>query len=308
MTRGLIAGLVLLCGCGSPDVADPPAEGDWARGGASVGGRVISTVDGHPITVADVQAAARAAGVSPRVALQRLQDEELLAAAAARAGIGETEGRRAARQAAVQRLLAEEVEAAVGPDAVDPAAIEAAFEESLERFERPERRSSVHLLARIPEDAPPGAEAEAEAWIAARHREIAEAPDAEAAVLAYQTRPPGDRTFEVLAESVPALPRDGAADPAYLRALFSPEAEGLVDAPVRTSFGWHVVVVTEIEPRWEATREEALETLREERLASLRHARLTALLQRLAAESEIEVDPEAARAALSNPALAGEAP
>ncbi|RZO57970.1 MAG: hypothetical protein EVA89_20500, partial [Sandaracinaceae bacterium] len=60
------------------DGASDPAHAPASVGAAAVGGRVVSTVDGHPITVDQVAAAARAAGVTPEVALRRLQDEALL--------------------------------------------------------------------------------------------------------------------------------------------------------------------------------------------------------------------------------------
>lgn len=311
---GFAAALVLVAGCGSVDDVDvdgasDPAHAPASVGPAAVGGRVVSTVDGHPITVDQVAAAARAAGVTPEVALRRLQDEALLAAAARRAGAGVHEGARGARQVMVQALLAEEVERRVRPDAIDAAELEAAYQANLGRFERPEQRESVHLLARVTEGAPAGAEAAARAWIAEQHRIVSESPDPEAAVLAFQSLPPRDRRFEVLAERVPPQRRAGAADPAYLAALFRPDGPGVVDAPVQTSFGWHVVVVTEVEPAWEATREEALATLRDERLAALRHARLGELLSELAARTAIEVDPEAVSAAIDGDALEGvEAP
>ena len=304
--RRLALVALLLVACDQGRGSD--ARRELARGDAQVGGDVVSTVDGHPITVADVEQAAREAGVSPRRALRALQDELLLARAAERAGFDEARGvERARRQSAVQALLERAVEAEVGPDQIDPAALEAELDANRTRFDQPERRHSVHLLASLGADAPASVEAAAEAWIREKHLEIAAAPAAEAALLALRRGLPTDLPFEVRVEEVPALDRASGADAAYLNAIFSRPDVGLVTEPVRTSYGWHVIAVTEIEPAWQATHEEALATLGSERLVSLRADALEALIRRLASEQEIVVERETVSRVISDPAFLPEA-
>jgi hypothetical protein len=85
-----------------------------------VGGRVVSTVDGQPITVEDVERVARSAELSPAEALRRLQRYHLLAGEAERRGFGANAAvRRASRKAAVQALLAAEVEVEAPPSPDD---------------------------------------------------------------------------------------------------------------------------------------------------------------------------------------------
>lgn len=300
----LLALLFTACDQGAGSHAQ---EIELARGDAHVGGDVVSTVDGHPITVAEVEQAAREAGVPPRRALRELQDELILARAAERRGFdAATEVERARRQSAVQALLARGVEAEVGPDRIDPATLEAEFEANPGRFDRPERRRSAHLLASVGPDATPSAAAAAEAWIREKHAEIAAAPDPAAAILAIRRNPPTDLPFTVSVEEVPGLDRDAGADPAYLAALFSRDDAGLVAEPVHTAFGWHVVAVTGTEPAWTATHEEAIATLRDERLVSLRADYLEALVRRLASEQPVAVEHDTLRRILSDPSFLAE--
>lgn len=294
-------------GCQQGVGPDARRELALARGDARVGGDVVSTVDGHPITLAEVEQAAREAGVPPGQALRVLQDELLLARAAERRGFdGASAVERARRQSEVQVLLERVVEAEVGPDRVDPAELEAAFDSSPGRFARPERRQSAHVLAQVSPDAPPAVAAAAEAWAHGKHREIAAAADPLAAILALRRSPPTDLQFEVTVEEVQALERGASVDPAYLAALFSRPDVGLVADPVHTVFGWHIVAITEIEPAWTATHDEALATLRDERVVSLRAEALEALVRRLASERTVAVEHDTLRALLSDPTFLAE--
>ena len=79
---GVLAGAAA-CGNGGSGGA---VSGKHSQGHAEVGGQVISTVHGFPITVADVQGLVDASDLTPPEALRRLQEERLLIAAAEERG------------------------------------------------------------------------------------------------------------------------------------------------------------------------------------------------------------------------------
>lgn len=284
---------LLLCACGAGE-GDVDDAGPRARGEAVVGGRVVSTVDGHPIDLDTVVHAVRSAGVEQGLALRRLQDEELVSAAAIRAGWGDDrEVVAAARRAAVQALLARTVEAEVTEASLDQAAVAAAYEAAPDRFARPERRRSVHALVRLPPDAPVALVEAAERRASALHAEVAAAEDPEAAVLALEPRlgaPSDEEAFEVAVEDLFPVTRDQGLDPAYAEALFAAEI-GLIPSLVRSSLGWHVLVVTEISPASRPSPDEALAQLRHEALAALRARRLDALIAELARARGVRLEP-----------------
>jgi predicted regulator of Ras-like GTPase activity (Roadblock/LC7/MglB family) len=243
--RAALAFVWLCAACGQ---AEQPAEAVRSRGNAEVGGDVVATVDGVPITVAEVERAARLGHVSPETALRRLEDELLLARAAEAAGVDAREARQAVRRAAVQRLLAAEVEPVTE---VDEAEIEAAYAESPDRYARPERRRSLHVMVAH-------AVGEAgEAWIRELHARAAAAEDPVSVLLGVRRRPTGEPPFDVVVEEVEPFAPDADTDPAYLAALFGPGEEGLLPDVVRTEIGWHVVHLSEIQPAERPTREEA---------------------------------------------------
>ncbi|MCA9605852.1 MAG: peptidyl-prolyl cis-trans isomerase [Myxococcales bacterium] len=265
---------VILAACGpSEGGSGPSLEGARVRGSAQVGGEVVATVDGHPITRAEVEAAARAGGVRPTVALRRLEDELILALAAERhASVPDPSVRRAMRQAEVQALLARTVEASEA--AIDPARLEEAYAENPGRFVAPEERRSCHVLAVVP----PGIEEPlAEAWIREVVAELEAAPDPVAEALSIRRRRLDQLPFEVVVQEVVGLTRENASDQAYVDALFSLPTEGVVPHPVRSEQGWHAIVLTRIEPARHTPRADALAILRDEAVARHRAGELEQL-------------------------------
>ena len=115
-TRALpVVSLVVALGCGG-EPGSVEVAGRRGEGTAEVGGDVVATVDGHPITAGDVVRAVRVTGLSKERALERLVRQELLVLEARRRGYADAPSvRRIAEKAAVQALLARAVEEPVPP-------------------------------------------------------------------------------------------------------------------------------------------------------------------------------------------------
>lgn len=284
--------LCLLAGaCGD----DAGSAGPRTIGQDRVGGRVVSTVDGVGITLEEVERVARAEGVPPRQALRRLQDDLLLAAEAERRGFGrdrETAGR--LRAAGVQKLLEEEVERSVPESSIDDAAIARAYEQHRERYVQPEKRGSWHALARLDAGATPEADAAARAEIAAVLARLRAAADPAAELRAMQADSPRELTIE----EVPPLARDADAERAYLDALFARAEPGVHPEPVRSGYGWHAIVLTEIVPARNVSLADARAELHRSLLVFRRRVRLEQLLARLAERTPPAPDQARVRAVL----------
>ncbi|MGE0787082.1 MAG: peptidyl-prolyl cis-trans isomerase [Sandaracinaceae bacterium] len=284
----LALGLATL-GCGSE--APPDAAPPLARGDAVVGGDVVATVDGVPIRLADVEAAARLGEVSPTVALRRLEDEILLARAAARAGFDDAEARRAERRAAVQALLERDVEARIPPSAIDEAELEAAYAAAPSRFSRPEQRRSMHVWAHVPEGAPSAIDAQAHEWIESVRARLAASPDPAGTAFAFDEH--AALPFEWSVEEEEPLAAGDGAEGAYAQAVLAMEAPGVAPEVVRSPLGWHAIVLTRIEPPWEATHDEAIDLLRQERLDVARARAVAEIIAESAQRAPVEVDERA---------------
>lgn len=306
MRRSFVAfGLALALGpvtaCGDEDA--PTRE--RTQGDAQVGGAVVATVDGHPITVADVEAQIRAEGGTPEEALAALERQTLLALEAERLGYGErSDVRRETRRATVQALLAT-IEREHPSSAIDEAELRRTYDEAVsgrpgqpptgERFVIPEKRRSEHVLVRV-EDA--SREREARRVASALLAELERDPGALETTLAALRGQTEREGFPLLVEEVPFVARDGSLEAGFEEVLFAGDAAGIRSELARTSFGWHVVIVREIQARVERTFEEVASELREEATNQRRFQALIALLDRLRAEAGVELVPAGVEAAL----------
>lgn len=268
---------------------------DRTQGPSSeVGGAVVSTIDGEPITVADIQRVVDATGWPSDRALRRLQDQRLLSREALRLGYGEDARLPPLlKRARVQALLAREIEAPTASDE-DVAAF---YEQAKLEFVHGENRGCVHVLATMKD---PSAEESAAARafgteMVARFRQAAEPQDVVAWAKEY-TVPPlgdGDPPFRVVAESIPPVPRRGALVDEFSDALFGLDGVGSVVGPIKTSFGWHAIYLTEIVPPEDRPLSEVRDEIAERLRLRQRPGALTERLNALLSEIGVKANKQA---------------
>jgi peptidyl-prolyl cis-trans isomerase C len=290
---------VVACGDDAGETRGPRQQGD-----AEVGGEVIATVDGVAVTAAEVRLAAEQNRFTAREALTRVMERELLSAEAERLGYGDDpEVRTATKRAMVQALLAREIEAAITPAAIPEAHVRARWRDTA-RYHRPELRVTKHLLARVPRDASDAVDATARAIAREAIRELRAAadPGEVLARLHGQTRD----GVQIVTEELPPMHAGSSLEEPYRDAMLSLAAPGVVPEPARTSYGWHAVVVTEIQAPDEVPFERAEVELREEMTTELRRGRLDDLHEELRERFPVRIDDETVRRALADDPLAGE--
>jgi hypothetical protein len=271
--------LGLICAaCG--DDGQGRSFGTAQQGSSKVGGAIVSTVDGHAISIADVQAVMRASSLSAREALDRLQAEQLLMAEAERRGISGAAIQQVEERAAVQALLDGEAAKRLASDGDVRAVYEAD-----PRFHVPELRTTVHVLARVSEQA---SEREARAAYAVAKKAVEDLRTQE--ISAVQARYTGSvDTVAVKTEQLPPIDRNAAFVPEYLAGTFSIPAAGVVPEPVRTKFGWHAIRVLEIAAARETPFEEAAAVLRSELSIKKQTEGVNSLLLDLRHETPVEL-------------------
>jgi parvulin-like peptidyl-prolyl isomerase len=286
--RLLLGAAVALLGCGGE--RGDSARVRQARATAALGGQIVSTVDGQAIAVDEVQELARA-GLSPRTALRRLEAERLLVAEATRRGLAKRAPvREVARQALVQALLQAEANAVV----VSDSEIKAAYEKTLARFERPERRASVHVLAKLPKNPSPAADAAAKEFVLGVLPQLAATEDLDGFML--QQRALKSEQFSVVAERLPAVDTHAALVESYLTAMFSLAQPGTVPQPIRTVYGWHAIRVTQILPKESTPYDTAAVMLRAELLLDRRQHRVQQLIDHLRGQYGVQIPKNAGEA------------
>jgi len=246
-----------------------------AGGDAKVEGQVVSTVDGQPIYVKDVERLAYRSGLPMRDALHKLQDERLLRREAERRAVAGPAVDDVARRAAVQALLVSEADAVVVTD--DD--IRAAYTSAVARFERPEQRVVLHVLAALPKTPTPEQDAAAKAYATRILPELAAATDIDGFIAAHHGKTV-DGT-PIVCERLPALAKAGRLVKEFEDAMFALPAVGTAKEPVKTIYGWHAIRVLEITPAERTPYETAAKTLRQELLSARRTERIKQLVEAL---------------------------
>jgi hypothetical protein len=291
MRRSGILVALIVAACGAPPPA-PEATAAAPIAAPVPEGSIVARVDGEPIALAEVEATARATGLSPLDALHRLEQERALDHRASRAALAsDGEAEDAMRRASVQALLRARVEDAVPPSSVSDDEIAARYEATRASWARPERRASLNVLAAPRTAGDEAALAAARRFVEQAIPRLVAAADPAAEAHALETEVGDDRSFTLRVEDVPAAPRHGALEEPYAAALFAiATTPGVAPEPVTTHFGVHAIVLTGIHPPFEISLAEATPILRRQLVAEHRGAALDALTNELASRTTVAVD------------------
>lgn len=237
---------------------------------------VVSTVDGVAIAVSDVERIVRETGLPCAEALARLETEQLLAAKAESLGFGvHPQVQYVVKQAMVQALLTKDVE----PTEVTQSEIEQAYQKNIETYHIPERRRSLHVLAKVTEKTSKTISKAAEAFALKAIRAFQTSPDVEEVFRRYKAEK--SDLFPIVAEKLPPVARTGHFVKEFEDALFSMAEPGVVAEPVRTVFGWHAIVLTEILPAEDLSIDDVADDLRKKIVRKKRKAAFEQLIDRL---------------------------
>ena len=231
---------------------------------------VLARVGGEAITEADFQAAFRLLGQQEQMQImmvqggkdefiKRMAESKLLAVKAKRLGLDKTQDFAVALHRAKDDLLAREFlnkegEALQKKLAVDEATVKAYYEKHPERFKQPDLVSVRHILVSVKQD--PKATAgltddEAKARIAKIQEELKGGTKFEDLAKTYSDDPGSKENGGLYADADPSgwVPEFGAA------ARTQPVGE--VGAPVKTSYGYHLIKVESRKPSRQVPFEEA---------------------------------------------------
>jgi hypothetical protein len=246
-------------------------------------------VNGSPVSLSEVEAVVRRSNQTPRQALRSLEAEQLLMQEADKSGYyADPEVAFVGKQAAVQQLLIEQVEQQVRVTDED---LEAAYERDRSRFQQPERRASVHILAKLRPTVNAQAERQAEALAREAIAAFAKTAEVEAALALFRDR--SSNTVAIVAEHLPPISRDAAIAAEYKEALFSQPGPGVIKQPIRTSYGWHAIYLTEIIPAITRSLQEVTDLLAPQIKREKQYARMQSLLDRARRSTRIVKDQSA---------------
>ena len=247
---------------------------------------VVARVGGHSIGASEVEGRMVADEVGAEAALEYLIDEALLTQEAERFGFAEDrDGERSIERLMVRTML-RDLERENTPESISEDEVGEAYALHAKKFRVPERRRSWHILV---EEQSEAGEALAESIL----REVRQADDPRTVYDRYSDGGPEGLKLAVKSEDLPAITKQAKFAKAYKTALFAAESEGPLNNAVKTSYGWHAIVVAEILPGNVRTIDDAEEEIRE----------LLTIVQGLEAQGLVQYDDQGVERLLSMPGL-----
>ena len=295
MVRANISFLVVcaltLAACGREEASGPVA----ARNARAVTD-IVARVGGSPIAAADVAARMTAEGLDAGTALDRLIEDELLLQEATRRGItADREQQRAAERVMVRAML-HDLEKDLTPQSVPAEEVRADFEAQREKLQVPERRSSWHILVKDSSDA-------GKSLAESIQSEVRAAKDPRTVFERYAEDGDAETALEVTAEDLPPIALRSGIEQPYKDALFAARSTGPLDSLVETSYGWHVIVLTEILPAERKTLRDVEDEIRTRLSYKKRFERLAEVVRAREADGLVDYDDEGVALLLAMPGL-----
>jgi peptidyl-prolyl cis-trans isomerase C len=288
--RGLVLGLCfapVLFGCRKP----PPPPDITALPSQTVPPeQVAAVVDGHPISLEDVAAQARAAGTSASEALSALVRAELLAREAERRGmVKDREVQWVGRRESVRAYLSHTFEKEVTPEtAVDEAHLRKAYEQKRGRLVHPLIKQVSHILITTDKEDPV-----ARGLMDKVHDQAVKA----------KTQEEFEKIGHDNADAVRAAGfsltvqqgftgREGWTEEPFAKAAFELKQPGDVSRVVRTKFGYHVIRLIRDQPAENITFEQAEPKIRADLFGPAQQRAFQKLLGDLEKQHQVAVYPE----------------
>lgn len=274
----VILGAAPLAGC-ERDSAESPTEQRDTR----IVADVVAHVGGRSIGAAEVEARMLAEGLSADAALQQLIDEELLVQEAERLGFTEDRASKRTIERSMVRAMLHDLEKENTPESISKEEVREDFALHADKFQVLERRRSWHILVREPSD---------EGGVLAESilREIHRADDPRIVYQRYAEGAPNGTGLDAEAEELPAITMNASIEKPYKDALFDAKSEGPLKKVVKTSYGWHVIVVTEILPGEPRTVEDVEGQIRERLSQKKRFEKLVEIVRGLEAQGLVRYD------------------
>lgn len=270
-----------LAACGRDEHSGHPVDTRDARAVTTV----VARVGERPIGAADVAARMSAEHLDAKTALDQLIDEELLVQEAARVGVTEKKAEERAAERVMVRAMLRDFEKDLTPEAVPDEEVRADFESHREAFEVPERRASWHIVVKDSSEA-------GKRLAGTILDDVRAAKDPRSVFRRYAEGGDAEPPIEVIAEDLPAITRRAGIEQPYKDALFAARSTGPLDALVETSYGWHVIVLTEIIPGERKTWRDVEDEIRVRLSQKKRFEKLVEVVRAREADGLVEYDEE----------------
>ena len=265
----LLAASVVVMGCHHDVTTVQPTSSDLAPPLASPArdktDLIVATVDGRPIWASCVSQQMSTAHVDRQRALTDCIDFDVLAATAGARHLGsDPETQFDLRTALVNGIVTREFEDRIATPSDLPAALlKSALEKNKNALDAPEWREATYFRGNVAADVRVGSAPDQDALRVAQ--QIYDALPAKDGLFADDVREIAERVgagHDLDIKSPPyRTPHDARTDPIFCDALFSLADIGSISPPVRTPWGWDLIMFTDRLNATKKTPEQLAESL-----------------------------------------------
>ncbi|HEY4176803.1 MAG TPA: peptidylprolyl isomerase [Kofleriaceae bacterium] len=296
---------LLLAACGSSTPTGPSAgavAASMIAAPADPGDAIVAHVNGRPIYASCVQEQAKASSVNARSALDQCVAFELLAQQAEKQQLATApEVIEATRAALVNRLVEKGFEARYQKPADFGAQLDKWVTDNAWRMDRPELRASTYLRVQMGPKVAPEMDAQGKALAEQLYAQLKDQTGLMPADLTDVASAAGKTTtLQVVGASPPMQPAS-TLDKVYADALFAIPEVGRISPPVRTKWGWDVILYSDGLPPLKQTREELVQSAFSDLRRGLFPLWVNGIKKELGANIQIEQDAVAKLAGGSAP-------
>lgn len=235
-------------------------------------------------------------GVGPAAALQELIDEDLLLQEAERLGLTEERATERSIERLMVRAMLHDLEKENTPESISEREAREYYAQHAKQLQVLERRGSWHILVKDTGDA---GRTLAESIL----RELRQADDPRTVYQRYANTGPAGTGPEVKAEELPPITKNANIEKPYKNALFAAKAIGPLKKVVKTSYGWHAIVLTQIIPAERTTFASAEGEIRKRLSQAKRLQKVIKIVQGLQAKGLVHYDKQGVERLLAMPAL-----
>jgi parvulin-like peptidyl-prolyl isomerase len=271
-------------------------ETRFARSDQSIVADVVARAGAVSIGASEVASRMALEGLDAETAVEQLIEEAALVQEAERSGFAENREDELGIERLMVRTMLHDLEKENTPESISDEDAREAYALNASEFQVPERRRSWHILVQSQSEA---AEALAESIL----RELHRADDPRTVYDRYADGEPEDVSLTLKTEDLPAITKKARLKKSYKDAIFGAKSEGPLKNVVKTTYGWHAIVVTEIVPEEIRTFEEVETELRERLSQKRRLGAIVAIVQGLEAQGLVHYDDQGVQRLLSMPGL-----
>lgn len=257
---------------------------------------VVARVGAVSIGASEVVNRMALEGLDAEAAIEQLIEEAALAQEAERLGLTENRDDELGIERLMVRTMLHDLEKENTPESISDEEVREAYALNASEFQVPERRRSWHILVQSQSEA-------AEALAQSILRELQRADDPRTVYDRYANGEPEDASLKLKAEDLPAITKKASLKKSYKDAIFGAKSKGPLKNVVKTTYGWHAIVVTEIVPEKIRTFEEVETELRERLSQKRRLGAIVVIVQGLEAQGLVHYDEQGVQRLLSMPGL-----